>query len=697
MNYNRKESRRVGKSILVTMCALCCLSVSSTQVLGQRRLPNLENTRLATKLAVRKTGKRTPEPDVWWNPVVTKPLFPDRQPVSISLDNLLAAALLHSAQIDVFKDLPLIKETAIMQADAAFDWVPFVESRWNDVKEPVGNLLTTDEPFFSDHDFTSKLGVRRRNTLGADVEVSQQFGHQDTNSQFFIPPNQGTARLTLGYTQPLLRGAGRVYNTSLTVLALIDTEVARDELSINLQSHLLEVTRAYWRLYLERGNLLQRRRLLARAEEILVQLEPREGLDAHRSQIVRARAAVAARASDIFRAEMAVHNAESKLQALINDPDLGSSENVKELIPSELPWNEPFPVDLSGSVTLAVKNRPEVDRAMREIRSAGVRLEMSKNEMLPMLNMVLETYTRGLRGNSNVGGAYIDQYETGNISYNVGLQYEMPLWNRAAKANLQKRRLELRQLENQFRATIASLTLEVEIAVRELQTTFNELSAKQKAMIAAGQEVVQLSEQWRLIPGDTRSASSLLIDLLDSQERLTAAEFDYLDSELSYSLAKMTYRQAVGTLLESEGISVDQFCECYLPRIDLQKNGRIDMRNFEPAKEAPVEQLPQPAKPQVDQQGQFGFQQPSKRSSNTSSKENQASKVVPKKKERVALQPPSPKSSFQARPQSQDNVFGFQTPSNSQPKERRAAAKSGKGKNKITSAFRIPKPVFPSR
>lgn len=681
MIYKRRTAIRSWNQYVVFTCLMGFWFGRSDLLDAQRRLPAVVTPQLAGMSPHQNIPDTPTEPIAWWNPIITKPLFKDRKAVSISLDNLLAAALIHSAQIEVFKDIPLIKETAIMNADAAFDWTPFVESRWNDVREPVGSILTTDQPFYEDHDFSSKVGIRRRNTLGADVEISQQFGHQQTNSQFFQPGNQGTARLTLGFTQPLLRGAGRVYNTSLTVLAQIDTDVARDELSINLQSHLLEVTRAYWRLYLERGNLLQRQRLLTRAEEILVQLERRQVLDAQLSQVVRARAAVAARKSEIFRAEMAVRNAESKIQALINDPDLGGPNQHKELIPRELPWNEPFPVDVNGSVTLAVKNRPEVNRAMKEIRSAGVRLEMSKNEMLPMLNMVLETYTRGLRGNSNVGGAFVDQYETGDISYSVGLQYEMPIWNRAAKSNLQKRRLELRQLENQFRATIASLTLEVEIAVRELQTTANEVELKQKAMVAAVAEVDQLSDQWKLIPGDTRSASGLLIDLLDSQERLTVAEFEYLDAELSFSLAKMTYRQAVGTLLESEGISVDQFCECYLPRIDLQKNGRVDLKRFKHHEEKPVEQLP-PREATAKERDHFGFKKPSRARSN---------KFPPHK----AVTAPASRSVRMMSGNGND-AFGFQVSSKSRNRNR-ATTKEGERKTKITSAFKIPKPVFPSR
>ena len=72
------------------------------------------------------------------------------------------------------------------------------------------------------------------------------------------------------------------------MLAQIDTAASQDDFSAQLQSHLLEITRAYWELYLERANLLQKRRLLDAARQILQEMERRRDIDALKSQVVRA-------------------------------------------------------------------------------------------------------------------------------------------------------------------------------------------------------------------------------------------------------------------------------------------------------------------------------------------------------------------------------------------------------------------------
>jgi outer membrane protein TolC len=507
----------------------------------------------------------------WWDRSIHQQLRLDAEPINITLESILAATLQYSSYVRVIQEIPLIRETAVVEADANFDWTAFVESRWMDISEPVGNRLTTGGPTrFRDENLTSTAGVRKRNPLGGQFEVGQRIGHQNTNSIFFDPPNQGTTRLTINYTQPLLRNAGRPYNTALTVLAEINTAAAHDELSQKLQAHLVDVTTAYWDLYRERGRLLQKQRLLDQAQEILTELERRSDIDALWSQIVRARAAVASRRAEIFRSRTEVRNAESKIRALVNAPDLGDSRQF-ELIPRDEPRVQDQGIDMNWSLETALRNRPEIGQAIKQIRAAGVRLNVSKNEILPALNLILETYASGLRGQSDIGGAFNDQFSVGEPSYSIGLQYEVPIWNRAAQARLQKRRLELRQLEEQLRNTAEMLRLEVEVAVREVATTYQEMEANYLSMQAAAAEVAYIDDRWRLLPGSDRSASLMLEDLLDAQQRLNGAEFAFLDAQLNFSVAQITYLKALGTLLQSEQISLERYCECHLPGFQFQR------------------------------------------------------------------------------------------------------------------------------
>ena len=534
----------------------------------------------------------------WWQSVMSNRLQPGTSGTTVDLETLIVRTLDSSAQVKVFSDLPFIRQTAIVEAQAAFDWNAFIDTRWDDLSDPVGNILTTGgSPRFRNNQWSYAGGLRRRNTRGGYFEIAQEFGFQNTNSTFFQPNNQGTSRLRLSYTQPLRRGAGEVYNTSLVVLAQIDAKIAEDEFSRQLQSHLLEVTRAYWSLYLERVALVQKQQLYLRAEEILKRLKGRQHVDVVGSQLVRVEAAVTSRKADLVRAEMAVRNAQERIHALVNDPELASIVNL-EVIPTDVPTRTSEPLDIGEILSTALQARPEVGQALKQIRGACVRLGMSKNEILPRLDLILSSYVAGLRADSDIPGAFVDQFSTGEPGYSVGLQYEIPICNRAARARLQRRQLELRQLQNQFRTTVETLMMETKVAAREVRTADREFKAKYHSMQAAAKQLENIEKRWEALPGVDSSIGLFLEDVLNAQQRLADAEFEFATAETTYNLALMNLKRATGTLLHHENIQEGVACADGLPTTLLEKlvgapnmSGR-EVHPYGDSIHAPVVELP---------------------------------------------------------------------------------------------------------
>ncbi|HEY6565522.1 MAG TPA: TolC family protein, partial [Pirellulaceae bacterium] len=505
----------------------------------------------------------------WWRSYVSQSLRRSARRMPLTVQGLITSTLHNSYRVHVLSDTPLIRETAIVEADAEFDWGTFLESKWTDLDEPVGSSLTTGgPPRFRNDIFDVEGGFRRQNRAGGQFEAGQAFGTERSNSVFFIPKNQGTSRLTMSYTHPLLRGGGRIYNHSLILLAQVDAAIARDDFAAELQNHLTEVVKAYWALYLERGALLQRQRLFDRGKAILSDLSYRQAVDVVANQIVRAEAAVATRKSDLYRAATGVKNAEARIRALVNDPSLGQLDEV-EFTPVDVPVLEPLPLDLPDAIQVAIRNRPEIQLAIKQIKASGVRLDVSKNELLPLLDVALESYVAGLQAERDIGSAFTDQFQKGAPSYSAGIRMEVPLRNRAARARFQRRALEMRQFQSQLRTTLAALQLEVEIAVREVMTSYREIEAKRLAMRASENEVDFIQERWRLLAGDDRSAGLVLEDLFAAQERLANQEFEYLTAEVQYNLAMVELQKAMGTLLQVEGIRASKQDACGIPAIQI--------------------------------------------------------------------------------------------------------------------------------
>lgn len=501
--------------------------------------------------------KLRPESDLptWWHGMIHAPLGDPNQSLPMDLDAAVTQALAYSAQLQVLRSTAQISLTAIVKAQANFDPVVFADTRMTGTSDPVGNTLTTGGPTrFIDSTWYGSGGVRLRTVSGMQYELAQRVGYQNTNSQFFLPKNQATARLNLSITQPLLRGAGQAYNSAVVVLAQIDANIAHAAFTRDMQAFLLDFNKAYWDIYLQRAAYVQRRRLLEEARAVVAELQSRLEVDVAHSQLARAKAAAANRESALIRQETAIKNAVARFKALVNDPALDGRGDL-ELIPRDMRGASFGEADLASALSLALSNRPEVDQCSQEIRGAAQRLDLAKKDLLPMLNLVFGGYVAGLEGDSDFSAAYGEQFSQGRPTYFGGLVYELPFNNRAAQAQHQQRLLELHRASAQLQAVTANLRAEVEIAVREVSTTQREMLSSYQAMLAEQMNVDYLHQRWKLLAGDQQTAGVVLNDLLDAQVRRAGAEFDFVSAQVAHRLAWVNLKRSMGTLVEAVAVT----------------------------------------------------------------------------------------------------------------------------------------------
>ena len=494
------------------------------------------------------------------------------------------------AKVCALSDRAIVRELAINESAAKFDVRTFLDTRFSSASDPVGNVLTTGgSDRFIDSNWNTTGGVRKLTPTGAQIEASQRVGWQDTNSIYFLPANQGTTKMSLTVTQPLLRGAGQTYQKSIIVLAEIDAQVAHDHLCRDLQNALMEVHRAYWELYVERATLLQRQRLFAESGIILRELEARREFDVLGSQIVRARAAHARREVAITRGMVAVRNGESRLRAIVNDP-VFMAECPFELVTQETPRDDLWSVELTQALATVLEHRPELHAALREIRLASKRMEVAENEIRPALDFVVGSYLYGLNGDTNLGQSFADQFSTGRPTYWAGLQFDTPWQNRASQARLQQRRVELRQMTHQLQTLTSNVRAEVEIAVREIAALFKECMNRSDAIAALRSEVTFLTERWRLLPDEGADAGVVLGDILARRSGWPMRSATDVIAQTSLQLAHVELLRVTGQLLDSERVIESKTIEQGLPAYRFDKH-------FAPLEELSPESSDEPLLP----------------------------------------------------------------------------------------------------
>ncbi|MCE9605260.1 MAG: TolC family protein [Planctomycetia bacterium] len=507
--------------------------------------------------------------ELWWDTALLSSLNATECPLAIGLEAVVNRVLMFSPHVRIVADEPVIRGAQVTDAASRFDPRAFLDSKFTDTSDPVGNLLTTGGASrYLNQNFVSSGGLRQTFASGAKAEVAQKFGYEDSNSRFFIPPNQGTSRITLTITQPLLNGSGKAYNLSSIYLAELGVGAAVGRMQKELQDIIIESHRAYWDLRVQRAALLQRARLKQQAIDVVAELEARVDFDVVQSQIVRARAAAATREAAVIRFGTNVANAATRLRALLNDPNLLNPP--QELIPFDRPWSEPAEPNVAQSLTDALQYRPEIQQAFIEVRAASIQADVSQNELMPLLNLVLGTYVAGLQGNSDVGQAWVDQFSVGRPTYWTGLQFEYPLFNRGANARLTQRRVELRQATNRLQAAMLNIRSETEIAVREVSTLYREMLAKRDAIRANAAEIDYLTSRRSLMIGDPQTAGVVLDDLLSAQERRANAEFDFVAVQAAYNVSLVNLNRATGTLLQTQQVRIDDACQGGVPTLQVR-------------------------------------------------------------------------------------------------------------------------------
>ena len=491
----------------------------------------------------------------WWNSSVTEPVMDWDHWVSFDLDTVLLDTLQHSPKIQSVSHRTSVAMEKIVQQDAVFDPALILETKYGRTNDPVGNTLTTGgPPRLVEESLNASAGVRRLTRTGTVLDLSQQIGLLDSNSQFFDPVNQGNARLSLSLTKPLKAGSGRLYNERLLTQARISGDISWQEMRGDVEQRVFEVINSYWQLYQRRCYLMQQDRLIERGLKIQQLVEGRSQFDSSRIEIAKTRQRIARRTDQRLQLSAELLIEQARLAAFIGSEHLLGEASQLEFIPLESPVFPEFNLELRDAVLQGIENRPEVRAAAADLESAGLSIRVTRNELLPNLSAVVDTYLAGLNGGSRVGASFIDQFTETGPGISAGLLYEMPQGRRAALSRHREAHHRYQQKSEELRETIRVTRLQIETALINFNRSVSQQHTKRQLLITAIEEEDILTRRWEMMAGDGGNVGTVLETLLDAQQRRTDAEREWVTSQSEYLIAFVDLQRAMGTLLTYEGI-----------------------------------------------------------------------------------------------------------------------------------------------
>ncbi|XAL99079.1 TolC family protein [Phycisphaeraceae bacterium D3-23] len=466
------------------------------------------------------------------------PAAPPPAEMEITLDQCRAWALEHNLDLQVALVDPAIAEAGVTEAEARFEALFFGSVNYTDTESPTASNLEGGETTGAN----TNLGVRVPTRTGGSVTVDFTGSRFETDNQFSTLNPSFTSDMSISLSQNLLRNAGVRVNTAPIQIARLSAQQSNARTKLEVIRALTAVDRLYWRLYAAQRELEVRQQ---QHELAMAQLERAQRLvdegDAADIEIMRAESGVADGLEAIIVAENQVRQRERDLKRLLNVPEL-PMRGPTALIP--LTPANPVAYDLPEDALLADAMRGRLELLELELALAqdALNIEVARNGTLPLAALEYR-YTRNGLGD-DFGDAFRQDYEENFDGHSLGLRFEIPLGNQAAKAALTRalltrlqRLATVEQRETQVRQEVLDAMDSLDAAWQRV------LASRQSAILAAR---VLAAEQRQFDQGLNTST-----DVQDAQTRLADAQSSEVRALVDYQVAQIDLAFATGTVLGS--------------------------------------------------------------------------------------------------------------------------------------------------
>jgi outer membrane protein TolC len=403
---------------------------------------------------------------------------------------------------------------------------------------------------------------------GGRLNASLNSFGQETNRSFqTINPVYGTT-LSFSLVQPILRDFGFTVSRQQILVARNNVAVSESLFRANLMDFITGVEDAYWTLVYNLQNLKVREESLRLARELLAKNQSE--LDAGMIppiDLLSSQSEVASREAEILDAEALVRNSQDILRTMVNLPaEKGARAPV--IVPTEEPDTAPVPLDLEAAIQTALANSPDLETYRVDIRTKGINLSVARNQLLPNLSLQASYWSPGISGTQIVyqdddplTGVIVDTIPGGRTAafrdamgftyknWSLGLTLDVPLDTIFSRARYAQARLDAEQSALLLRDQEQQTALDVQVAVRAVETDYKRIQAYKLARRRA-EETLQ-AEVKKLAAG-----LSTNYIVLQQQRDLAVARSGEIKALTDYGRSRARLDRAMGVTLKKKNIDI---------------------------------------------------------------------------------------------------------------------------------------------
>ncbi len=452
--------------------------------------------------------------------------------------------------------------------------------RYSHSTTPQSNVVVTGTTAYITDQDIGQFSYNQSFLTGTTFSLGYSDVNATNNSYSTLINPSKTASLTFSFQQHLLQGFGVSVNNREIVTARNNREAADLSFKLQVITTVVSVQDLYWDLVYFLDDVKAKQQALAYNERLYADNKKQVEIGTLAPiEIVQAEAAVASAEQDLTISQTRVLQQETTLKSYLSRTGVASPAlAAAHVIPTDrirVPEQEQVQ-PIQDLTALALSARPELAQQRIAVTNAGVNMKGSHAELMPTLDLVAGLNNNGLVGVPNAvpvppstqsGGVVVprgtpDPFFVGGYGqlltqlfnrnfpdYYVGVQLNIPLRNRTARADYLLDQITYRQQQLQLQSQENQVRLDVQNAIIGIQQAHVAYDAAVKARILEQQTLDAEQKKLKLGTSTVFNVIQVQRDLANS----VSAEVSALDA---YAKAKVELERSTGQVLTNHNISM---------------------------------------------------------------------------------------------------------------------------------------------
>jgi len=432
---------------------------------------------------------------------------------------------------------------------------------------PQSNIVTSGVVALRNLNETANFSFSQLFQTGTRYSIAYTNFRQSSNNLRNILNPFLSSGLNVTLSQPLMKNFGFLPNRRPILIARNNRDISQYIFAQRLIAVVNQVQTLYWNMVFAREDIKVKQRSLDLATKTNEDNKRQVEIGTLAPiEVVKSESEIANRKEELIRAQFLLEQYDDQMKKYVSSfSDLSKITVAIDPTDKTLSPSDFKDFDLAQAVSYAIEARPEIKQLKKDLENQEINVKYFRNQLLPSANLDLVYGGSGLAGQTRnflPDGSFLPGINTGwgdNLqsilgndfpNYSASITVEIPITNRAAKADFARANFSKYQAEKRLSALEQQIALEVRNAHTELEMNRARIEAASKSRELAEKNLDAEQKKFQL-------GTSTIRFVLEEQRNLAVAQSNELQALVDFTKAKNNLDRAVGKTLEVQRIRVE--------------------------------------------------------------------------------------------------------------------------------------------